>query len=54
MGLANLLAAEMTPESTAEAKELFHEVIAGFERDLRPDHPYTGMAKRHLSRLETQ
>ena len=52
MNLAILLKNEGTPESIAEAKALYVEVIAGFERDLGPDHPFTRKAKSQLQRLE--
>ena len=43
--LAVLLDEQGTKESVAEAKALYLEVIAGFERDLGPDHPLTQQAK---------
>ena len=51
MNLANLLKNEKTPESTAEAKELYHEVIAGYTEHYGPRHVKTLQTKMNLANL---
>ena len=51
MGLAILLKNEKTPESTAEAKELYREVIAGRTEHYGPRHVETLTSKMNLAVL---
>eukprot|EP01044_Picomonas_judraskeda_P024339 COSAG03_NODE_6674_length_1021_cov_1.586768_2_plen_81_part_01 len=51
MNLAVLLYEEKTPESTAEAKELYHEVIAGQTEHYGPRHVETLKSKMNLAVL---
>ena len=51
MNLACLLGNEETPESIAEAKKLYYEVIAGFTEHYGASHVETLASKMNLATL---